>query len=144
MKKLAILSLFIFCYLSATSQSAIIYSGGVKGAGIVPGQILFWDGLSWSLSEKTIYELSNVLKSSAVLNFPSTSGPLPETLTVTVTGAKVGDGVQVAPSAGWPGGAWILSGYVSATDQVTVQAVNLSGVPVDLPGQSFNIIVTKF
>jgi len=92
----------------------------------------------------TFYSFARVSKATANLDFPATTGPLPETVVMTVPGAVVGDVVVISPTTTWAGTALLLSGYVSGVNQVTVQLTNMSGVSVDLPSQNFNATVIKF
>ena len=63
--------------------------------------------------------------------------------TVTVTGAALGDFV-VAVSLGLDAAGLILSGYVSATNTVTVRLQNETGGAVDLTSTTVRALVRKF
>lgn len=63
--------------------------------------------------------------------------------TVTVTGALVGDVVQCGLSTLVVAG-WVLSGYVSAADTVTVTLFNKTGGAVDLASGTLRATVTRF
>ncbi|CAB4182632.1 SGNH_hydrolase domain containing protein [uncultured Caudovirales phage] len=83
------------------------------------------------------------LSNTATLNFPSiaaTGGT--QDLTVTVTGATVGDSVQIglpaAPSAGVTFNAW-----VSATDTVTIRATNATAGAIDPASATYRVTVRK-
>jgi hypothetical protein len=87
-------------------------------------------GLAWKSG-------SNV---TATLDFASIASLAEGTQTVTVTGARVGDAVQVtAPNVTGV----IFSGAVTADDTVTVYAKNFSAGAVNPPSQAFRIIVLQ-
>jgi len=80
------------------------------------------------------------LKASATLDFPSIAVQSSANLTMTVTGAAVGDDCFVTlngtPAAGLDYIAW-----VSATDTVTVRAMNVSSAAVDAAAATFRVHV---
>lgn len=86
--------------------------------------------------------LSRVLKGSAALDFPSTAAGATSDLTITVTGAAVGDPVYVGTSGNYLAG-WVFDAQVTATDTVTVRFVNLTGTSVDLASSTFKVTVNK-
>jgi hypothetical protein len=77
---------------------------------------------------------------TATLNFASIAALGQGTQTVTVTGARAGDAVQVTT----PDVAGVIfSGSVTADNTVTVYAKNFSAGAVDPPSQVFRIIVLQ-
>ncbi len=80
-------------------------------------------------------------KGSATWNPPSVGIGLQAFTTVTVTGALVGDAVNVSSSLANLQGL-VLSGYVSATDTVTVLLTNNTGVAVDLGSMTLYVKVS--
>lgn len=69
-------------------------------------------------------ELSRMLRGTATLDFPSVAAGGTQTLTITVTGAVVGDGCVLGlPSSGGLAGL-VFKAHVSAADTVTVTAIN--------------------
>jgi hypothetical protein len=86
--------------------------------------------------------LTNVLGATATLDFPSTSTY--EDLTVTVTGAAVGDVVSVGVPNDCMFSHAFYFGWVSATDTVTVRFLVTGGGPHDPPSSTFKVLVTKF
>ena len=85
-------------------------------------------------------QITKVLSGSASLNFPSISAVSQADLTITVTGAAVGDevimGLPAAPAAGI-----VFNAFVSATNTVTVRATNVTASPVDPAAATYNVIV---
>jgi hypothetical protein len=83
-----------------------------------------------------------VLSNSASLNFASIAAAASADLTITVTGAAVGDevtvGLPAAPTAGI-----IYQAFVSAANTVTVRATNITGDAIDPAAQTFNVAVLK-
>lgn len=100
-----------------------------------------WNGSEWN----EFYETVNTIEASATLDFPSTGAHSSSDLTVTITGAAVGDVVTVAP-----GIAAILTNsnytaWVSASNTVTIRFNHYgSGGGTNPLSAQFNIIVTKF
>jgi hypothetical protein len=83
-----------------------------------------------------------VLANSASLNFASIAAAASADLTITVTGAAVGDevavGLPAAPTAGI-----IYQAFVSAANTVTVRATNITADAIDPAAQTFNVAVLK-
>ena len=80
-------------------------------------------------------------RGKATLDFPSVAAVSHQTLTITVTGAAVGDDVMVfrdTPTAGI-----LVDGYVSAPDTVTVRLTNITASGVDPVSMEFRCIVIK-
>ena len=70
------------------------------------------------------------LTGSATLDFPSIAADDEDELTISVTGASVGDAVSLgAPAAIEAGLVWV--GYVSAADTVTVRVRNTTAGAID-------------
>jgi hypothetical protein len=85
-----------------------------------------------------------VLSATATLDFASTLTLVDSAdLTVTVTGAAVGDavfiGLPAAPTAGFT-----FMGFVSAADTVTVRAHNCTAGTVDPASATYRVTVVKF
>lgn len=91
-------------------------------------------------TETTGATLTKMLTASASLNFPSISAASQADLTITVTGAAVGDEVVMslpaAPTAGI-----VFNAFVSATNTVTVRATNVTAAPVDPAAATYGVIV---
>ena len=85
---------------------------------------------------------ARVLRATATLDFPSISAQSQQELTVTVTGAAVGDPAMVAPPAA-PNASLVYWAYVSATNTVTVRAVNPTAGAIDPASASFTVMVLK-
>lgn len=86
--------------------------------------------------------ISKVLSATASLDFPSIGANLQASLTMTVTGAAVGDSVQVNPSAIEAGLTW--SGYVSAVNTVQIRVANSTALAIDPVAATWRATVTKF
>lgn len=81
------------------------------------------------------------LTTTATLNFASTAnGAVATELTVTVTGAAVGDKVVLGPPSTLETGL-IAFGYVSAANTVSIRLANLSGSTVDPASASWKVAV---
>ena len=82
------------------------------------------------------------LYGSAALNFPEVDAADQQELTITVTGAAVGDGVVLAPPAS-PEAGLVFTGRVSAADTVTVRASNITAAPIDPASATWGAFVLK-
>lgn len=89
---------------------------------------------------------NNILTGSATLSFPTFGANQANTLTITVSGAAIGDVVAL----GTPGGVGsnttegiIFWAYVSATNTVAIRAVNGSGTPLSPTPGVFTVKVFK-
>lgn len=82
------------------------------------------------------------LFASASLNFPSIAAAGQAELTITVTGAAVGDAVVLAPPAA-PEAGLVWAGRVSAANTVTVRASNITAGAVDPAAATWGAHVIK-
>jgi len=102
------------------------------------GSLENYDGASW-------YAIPKIIKASATLNFPSTDAHSSSDLTITVTGAAVGDAVTVAPGVAAISAGSCYTAWVSAANTVTVRFNHYhTGGATDPASAVFNIIVTKY
>ena len=84
--------------------------------------------------------ITKVLSASASLDFASISAGAQASLTITVTGAAVGDEVIMALPAA-PAAGLVFNAFVSAANTVTIRASNISGSPVDAAAATYGVIV---
>jgi hypothetical protein len=84
--------------------------------------------------------ITKVLSGSASLDFGSIGAAAQAGLTITVTGAAVGDEVIMALPAA-PAAGLVFNAFVSATDTVTIRASNITAAPVDPAAASYGVIV---
>jgi hypothetical protein len=101
------------------------------------GPVRSLNGFIASDGSKTI---TKVLSGSASLNFGSIGAAAQADLTITVTGAAVGDEVIMALPAA-PAAGLVFNAFVSATDTVTVRASNITAAPVDPDAATYGVIV---
>lgn len=82
------------------------------------------------------------LQGSAALDFASIATLSYEDLTITVTGAAVGDrvalGLPAAPQAGL-----VFNAFVSAANTVTVRAMNYTAGALDAASATYTVTVIK-
>lgn len=84
-----------------------------------------------------------ILTATATLDFPSITSQSNQDLTISVTGAKVGDAVALAlPAAPLAGVAFM--GYVSAADTVTIRAMNYSSSAKDPVSATYRATVYNY
>jgi len=84
--------------------------------------------------------LTKLRTASAVLDFPSITNATQADLTITVTGAAVGDEVSLALPAA-PAAGIVFNAFVSATDTVTIRASNISAAPVNPASATYSVLV---
>jgi hypothetical protein len=84
--------------------------------------------------------ITKVLTATATLNFPSISAVSQADLTITVTGAAVGDEVMMSLPAA-PAAGLVFNAFVSAANTVTIRASNITASPVDAASASYGVIV---
>jgi hypothetical protein len=84
--------------------------------------------------------ITKVLAASASLNFGSIGAAAQADLTITVTGAAVGDEVIMALPAA-PAAGIVFNAFVSAANTVTIRASNITAAPVDPDAATYGVIV---
>lgn len=87
--------------------------------------------------------LKKLLSATASLDFGSINAAASADLTITVTGAAVGDSVSVGLAAA-PTAGIVFQGFVSAADTVTIRATNITASPVDPLAQTIRATVSNF
>jgi hypothetical protein len=109
------------------------------------GSQLLYANASGEITRSSI-DLSSVtpIKVSATLNFPSTPAHSSSDVTVTVTGAAVGDVVTVAPGLAAISTGSCFTAWVSAANTVTVRYNHYGSGSSDPASATFNVIVTKY
>jgi hypothetical protein len=104
------------------------------------GPVISQNGFGGSSTSAHANAITNVLSNSAALDFASIAAAASADLTITVTGAAVGDevalGLPAAPTAGI-----VFFAFVSATNTVTVRAMNITAGAVDPASATYSVIV---
>lgn len=133
--------------VGATAGAVIPLAGGAPGAQV--GFALTsaaQDGKVQVLGTPTAPGGATVVPStlfaSSSLNFPSVAAAGQQELTITVTGAAVGDAVVLAPPAA-PEAGLVWTGRVSAANTVTVRASNITAGAVDPAAATWGAHVIK-
>lgn len=87
--------------------------------------------------------IAKVLSAAATLNFGSILAAASADLTITVTGAAVGDAVDLGcPTA--PDTSIVYNAFVSAADTVTVRAFNVGAIADDPASATYRVAVFHF
>ena len=84
--------------------------------------------------------ITKVLSGSASLNFGEIAAAAQANLTITVTGAAVGDEVVLALPAA-PAAGIVFNAFVSAANTVTIRATNVTAEAVDPAAATYGVIV---
>ena len=84
--------------------------------------------------------VTKILTASASLDFPSIAAVSQANLTITVTGAVVGDEVSLALPAA-PAAGIVFNAFVSAANTVTVRASNITASAVDPASAAYSVLV---
>jgi hypothetical protein len=84
--------------------------------------------------------VTKVLSGSASLNFGSIASVEQADLTITVTGAAVGDEVILALPAA-PTAGLVFNAFVSAANTVTIRASNITAGAIDPAAATYGVIV---
>ena len=97
------------------------------------------------VSGTTPYVLAKTLTNTATLDYGSIASLATETLTITVTGAAVGDVVSIGiDNASKSAGLIFGQAWVSATDTVSIEAYNSTLSPIDPASGTFRASVIKY
>lgn len=84
--------------------------------------------------------VTKILSATASLNYGSISAASQADLTITVTGAAVGDEVVMALPAA-PAAGLVFNAFVSAANTVTIRASNITASPIDPAAATYGVIV---
>jgi hypothetical protein len=84
--------------------------------------------------------ITKVLSGSASLDFAEIAAAAQANLTITVTGAAVGDEVVMALPAA-PAAGLVFNAFVSAANTVTIRASNITAAPVNPAAATYGVIV---
>jgi hypothetical protein len=129
-----------------TTVAPIVLTSGTNTTSVRDGAVEF-DGTNYFVSSGGVrYTMAKVLTGSATLDFGATAAGAKTDLTVTVTGAAVGDVANVGvdlTTVSVTNGTW--TAYVSATDTVTVRFANNDLTTAQNPASAtYKVTVTKF
>ena len=128
----------------ANSALRLIAGSMPTGGNILDGNINY-DGSNLRLTVNTTdFTLVKALTGSAVLDFPSIAASGFQDLTVTVTGASIGDIVSIGEDNSVVGSNIFYKGFISAANTVTIRAFNTHpSNAYDPTSATFKIIVQK-
>ena len=84
--------------------------------------------------------VTEITAATATLNFGSIATTASADLTITVTGAAVGDFVVMALPAS-PAAGIVFNAFVSAANTVTIRATNVTALSVDPASATYGVLV---
>lgn len=90
----------------------------------------------------TAFVHAQTITATAVLDFPNVVAQTAQTLTVTVTGAAVGDSVALGPPAAFNAGL-VATGWVSAVNTVSIQLANVTVADINPASATWRATVFK-
>lgn len=108
------------------------------------GSTVFRVGPFGSLAVGGGANLLKHLTATAALDFPSTASGATSDLTISLTGAALGDVVTLGGGPASRASGTGFEAWVSATDTVTVRFWNISGSAVDPASATFRVSILKF
>lgn len=131
--------------VAGVSGAPFKWVAGVLAQAAVENGAKNFDGTNESLAVGGVtYIMAKTLTGTANLDFPNTATLTSSDLTITVTGAAVGDAV----SLGVPNGSVLanscFTAWVSAANTVTVRFSNYSALPQDPAAGVFRASVTRY
>ncbi|GAI72449.1 unnamed protein product, partial [marine sediment metagenome] len=104
-----------------------------------------YDGTDFFVTNNTArYTLAKTLTGTGTLDFPSTSAQNSSDLTISVTGAAVGDVVALGIPNASTNNHSTFTAWVSAADNVTVRFNNYSAAAIDPASDTFRVSVIKY
>lgn len=139
-----------------TFRGRITPRSGSTGAGTAPikfetgslmstpenGAFEFLDSVYYATANTTRYKIPLTLTGSFTLDFGSTAAGASTDIVITVTGAMVGNVVNLGLPSSWTAGG-IYQAFVSGANSVTVRYTNASTAPIDPASATFNYIIFK-
>lgn len=139
---------------NTTSAYAIVRGGAAAGDGL--GGTFGWiRDSSNTTNEFSVFKATSssvgrwirssptMLTATAALDFPSIPANATTNLTITVTGAGVNDTVGLGPPAALTSEIG-LTAFVSATNTVTVRAINPTGAAIDPASGTYRATVFRY
>lgn len=104
-----------------------------------------YDGTNYyATSGATRYTLAKTLTAAATLDFGNTAAQSSSDLTVTLTGAVVGDAVSLGVPVSARSANSSFEAWVSAANMVTVRFNNYSAGSIDPGGGGFRVVVVRY
>ncbi len=141
---------------NGTFSGWLLPRSGTTGAGTAPlkftssslmstpenGAIEFLDSTYYATKNTTRYKIPVTIQGPLVLDFGSTAAGASTDITITVTGAFVGDIITLGLPSSWTSGV-VYQAFIPASNQVTVRMTNVTGSPIDPESATFKFIIFK-
>lgn len=128
-----------------TTRAPFKLNSGTNLTSPANGSVEF-DGTNYFVTSSTTrYTLAKTLTTTATLDFPSTTGGTNSDLTITLTGAALGDIVNLGVPNGSVLSNTCYTAWVSATDTVTVRFNNYDTITAKDPASgTFRVSIDKY
>lgn len=127
---------------STTSRSGVRVPHGTAPTSPADGDVWSTTTGVFARVNGTTQQLANRLTNTAALDFPSIAAAGQQELTITVTGAAVGDAVLLGPPSTLTAGL-IATARVSAADTVTIRLSNITGSAIDPASATWRATVLR-
>ena len=120
-----------------------LVGGGLRQTVAENGTINNIGGNLEFVDNSIVYTMAKTLTTTATLDFPNTGGGDQSDLTVSFTGATVGDVVMLGVPVGSASDG-IFFAFVSSADTVTVRFLNHKGTAIDPASGTFRVSIIKY
>lgn len=131
--------------VAAASGAPFKYNAGVLAQTAVEDGAKNFDGTNESIAAGGVtYILAKTLTNTASLDFPNTAAQNSSDLTITVTGAAVGDVVLLGVDNASVNANSCYTAFVSAANTVTVRFNNYSAAAIDPAAGTFRVSIVKY
>jgi hypothetical protein len=135
-------------HIAASTQTAgqgqlKLIGGGDRQSVAENGTINNIGGNLEFVDNSIVYTLAKTLTTTTTLDFPNTNGGSQSDLTVSLTGATVGDVVMLGVPVGSASDG-VFFAFVSSADTVTVRFLNHKGTAIDPASGTFRVSIIKY
>lgn len=137
--------LHLLAGVNTASGAPFKYTAGVAAQTVLENGAKNFNGTNEFLTAGGVnYTMAKTLTNTAALDFPNTAAQTSSDLTITVTGAAVGDVVLLGVPAASVNADSCYTAFVSAANTVTVRFNNYSAGAIDPASGTFRAAIVKY